>query len=305
MYRQIFIMAGCQDPNTKSSPFWSNGSAIHYLPFILGFIFYHLPYYSLPTFFHSNLVHPLTSPSYQHCYTRIIKYQLWLHTDFILSKQQMFHLETRHSRLLYCYFLFYHFIYVSLLSRYIIPSFVLCTLALKIKLVSHCHLPLTSFCNSSPGNYSLVLKLGPQKEQVAQHISWGQSPIWIHYNLFGHSIQCFSMLSPELNTGIQSNFLLPRQHSMIHYSLFICQFWAPNGLCSSIMESKHIRAVKEPWCWSSRNNALGQMLVKNQQVDQLVAACMDFTTQGMLTETCLSEVFQCLGELTLFIFFHC
>ena len=35
-----------------------------------------------------------------------------------------------------CYFLFYHFIYVSLLSRYIILSFVLCTLVLKINLVS-------------------------------------------------------------------------------------------------------------------------------------------------------------------------
>ena len=126
----------CQDPDTKSSPFWSNGSAIHYLPFILGFIFYYPPYYSLPTSFHSILVCLLISPFYQHCYTWIIKYQLWLHTDFILSKQQMFHLETWHSRLLYCYFLFYHFIYVSLLSRYIILSFVLCTLVLKINLVS-------------------------------------------------------------------------------------------------------------------------------------------------------------------------
>ena len=58
------------------------------------------------------------------------------HSDFILSKQQMFHSETWHSGLLYCYCPFYHFIYVSLLSRYIILSFVLCTLFLKINLVS-------------------------------------------------------------------------------------------------------------------------------------------------------------------------
>ena len=56
--------------------------------------------------------------------------------DFILSKQQMFHLETWHSGLLYCSFLFYHFIYVSLLSRYIILSFVLFTLVLKVSLVT-------------------------------------------------------------------------------------------------------------------------------------------------------------------------
>ena len=122
----------------------SNGSTICYLPFILGFIFYYPPYYLLLTSFHSSLVHSLSSPSYQHCYTWIIKYQLWLHTDFILSKQQMFHSETWHSRLLYCYFLFYHFIYVSLLSRYIILSFVLCTLVLKINLVSPILLLLSS-----------------------------------------------------------------------------------------------------------------------------------------------------------------
>ena len=126
----------CQDPDTKSSPLQSNSSTTHYPSFILGFIFYYLLYYSFLTSFHSSPVHPLISPSYQHCYTWIIKYQLWLHTDFILSKQWMFHLETQHSGLLYCYFLFYHFIYVSLLSRYIILSFVLCTLVLKINFVS-------------------------------------------------------------------------------------------------------------------------------------------------------------------------
>ena len=141
----VATLPGCQDPNTKSSLLWSNSSTIHYLPFILGFIFYYLPYYSLLTSFRSNLVCPLTSPSYQHCYTWIIKYQLWLHTDdFILSKQQMFHSETWHTGLLYYHFLFYHFIYVSLLSRYIILSFVLCTLVLKINLVSPILLLLSS-----------------------------------------------------------------------------------------------------------------------------------------------------------------
>ncbi|KAG6839004.1 hypothetical protein C0991_006648 [Blastosporella zonata] len=42
-------------------------------------------------------------------------------------------------------------------------------------------------------------------------------------------------------------FSLPRQHSMVHYRHLIQEFGAPNGLCSSITESKHIKAVKEPW----------------------------------------------------------
>jgi len=42
-------------------------------------------------------------------------------------------------------------------------------------------------------------------------------------------------------------FSLPRQHSLKHYRHHIENFGAPNGLCSSITESKHITAVKKPW----------------------------------------------------------
>ncbi|KZP05117.1 hypothetical protein FIBSPDRAFT_766326, partial [Athelia psychrophila] len=59
-------------------------------------------------------------------------------------------------------------------------------------------------------------------------------------------------------------------------------FGAPNGLCSSITETKHIRAVKEPWRRSSRFNALGQMLVTNQRLDKLAAMRVDFARRGML-----------------------
>ncbi|KAG1889251.1 hypothetical protein F4604DRAFT_1915119 [Suillus subluteus] len=55
---------------------------------------------------------------------------------------------------------------------------------------------------------------------------------------------------------IVPTFSLPRQHSMIHYVDMIRLFGAPNGLCSLITKSKHIKAVKEPWRWSSRHNAL-------------------------------------------------
>ena len=83
-------------------------------------------------------------------------------------------------------------------------------------------------------------------------------------------------------SGVWKDFLVQRQHALIHYPLLIHLFGAPNGLCLSITESKHIRAVKEPWQWSSWHEALGQMLVTNQWLDQLAAAQSDFTNQGML-----------------------
>lgn len=62
---------------------------------------------------------------------------------------------------------------------------------------------------------------------------------------------------------------LPRQHSLVHYHHLIQQFGAPNGLCSSITESKHRKAVKQPWRRSSGHLALGQMLIINQRLDKL------------------------------------
>ena len=101
-----------------------------------------------------------------------------------------------------------------------------------------------------------------------------------------------------IKTDVQSHFLLPQQHSMAHYYSLIQKFGAPNSLCSSITESKHIRAVKEPWHRSNCNEALGQMLVTNQRLDQLMAAHTDFANQVMLNGTCLSKVIQALGEFS-------
>lgn len=75
---------------------------------------------------------------------------------------------------------------------------------------------------------------------------------------------------------------LPRQHSLKHYRRLIQLFGAPNGLCSSITESRHIKAVKEPYRRSSKHNALGQMLLTNQRLDKLAAARVDFMSRGML-----------------------
>ena len=48
-----------------------------------------------------------------------------------------------------------------------------------------------------------------------------------------------------------AGFSLPRQHSLKHYHKLIRWFGVPNGVCSSITESQHITAVKEPWHWSN------------------------------------------------------
>ena len=59
------------------------------------------------------------------------------------------------------------------------------------------------------------------------------------------------------DAGVQSEgFSLPHQHTLVHYRHHIENFGAPNGLCSSITESKHIVAVKKLWRRLSRHNAL-------------------------------------------------
>jgi len=87
-------------------------------------------------------------------------------------------------------------------------------------------------------------------------------------------------------------FSLPRQHSLKHYHQHIKNFGAPNSLCSSITESKHITTVKKPWHRSSRYEALQQMLTINTRNDKLAAAHVDFLTHGMLQGTCLGEALQ-------------
>ncbi|KAJ6512460.1 hypothetical protein C8R45DRAFT_1206566 [Mycena sanguinolenta] len=67
-------------------------------------------------------------------------------------------------------------------------------------------------------------------------------------------------------TGVRISISLPRQHSMVHYCPSIILFGSPNGLCSSITESKHIKAMLRP----------------NARLDRLAAIRTIFTRQGML-----------------------
>ena len=101
-----------------------------------------------------------------------------------------------------------------------------------------------------------------------------------HLSKFHHEREIFRTVGvrPE-------GFQLPRQHSLVHYRHNITEYGAPNGLCSSITESKHIKAVKEPWRRSNRFKALSQMLVTNQWLDKLAASHVEFKARGMLDRT--------------------
>ncbi|THH31395.1 hypothetical protein EUX98_g2771 [Antrodiella citrinella] len=68
-----------------------------------------------------------------------------------------------------------------------------------------------------------------------------------------------------------SGFALPRQHALVHYVRSIRLFGSPNGLCSSITESKHIVAVKKPWRRSNRHNPLGQIIRTITRLAKLAA----------------------------------
>ena len=98
-------------------------------------------------------------------------------------------------------------------------------------------------------------------------------------------------------SGVRPNgFNLPRSHAAVHYVHLIRAFGAPNGLCSTITESKHIDVVKEPWRWSSHWEVLKQMLTTNSSNDKLEAACVDFASHGMLEGTILEDIHHQLSE---------
>jgi hypothetical protein len=82
---------------------------------------------------------------------------------------------------------------------------------------------------------------------------------------------------------------LPRQHALQHYHQLIEQFGAPNGLSTSVTESMHIDAVKEPWHQSSKYEALGQMLMINQRMDKMAALHAKLVHLGLLNKPLVPE----------------
>ena len=88
---------------------------------------------------------------------------------------------------------------------------------------------------------------------------------------------------------VRDGFALPRQHALSHFVRGIKLFGSPNGLCSSITESRHITAVKRPWRRSSRHNALLQMLRMNTRLSKLAAARVEYGRRGMLNGDLLTS----------------
>ncbi|KAH9846008.1 hypothetical protein C2E23DRAFT_872599 [Lenzites betulinus] len=119
----------------------------------------------------------------------------------------------------------------------------------------------------------------------------------------------FSLLAMEQNlarfhqlrdvfevAGIRPDgFVLPCQHALVHYVRSIQLFGSPNGLCSSITESRHITAVKKPWRSSSRHNSLGQIIRKNTRLSKLAAARVEFGRRNMLYSDVLTHAFLTTG----------
>ena len=90
--------------------------------------------------------------------------------------------------------------------------------------------------------------------------------------------------------GVKGDFIsLPQQHSLLHYIRSIVLFGSPNGLCSSITESKHIKAVKEPWRHSNCYNALVQMLHTICRLDKLALIKSAIAQCGMMDGTTIED----------------
>ena len=97
-----------------------------------------------------------------------------------------------------------------------------------------------------------------------------------------HLKQFHELRNVFIEAGVRTSISLPRQHALMHYASKIECFGSPNGVCSSITESTHITAVKEPWRRSSRNNPLPQMVQTISRLYKLSALRHVFKNRGML-----------------------
>ncbi|KAJ7572018.1 hypothetical protein C8J56DRAFT_809850 [Mycena floridula] len=101
-----------------------------------------------------------------------------------------------------------------------------------------------------------------------------------------------------IESGVRTSISLPRQHALKHFTPSIRLFGSPNGLCSSITESKHIRSVKEPWRRSNHYNALPQMLCTITRMEKMEALRSVLARQGLLVGTTTSYMAQKVPEET-------
>lgn len=86
-----------------------------------------------------------------------------------------------------------------------------------------------------------------------------------------------------ITTGVRKSISLPRQHAFPHFFYKIQLFASPNGTCTSLTESKHIKVVKEPWRRSNRFRALVQMLRIIIRMEKMAAQKRLLTRAGLLS----------------------
>ncbi|KAN0134193.1 hypothetical protein V8E53_007965, partial [Lactarius tabidus] len=104
------------------------------------------------------------------------------------------------------------------------------------------------------------------------------------------AVETFHQLhSVFIETGVRTAISMPCQHALKHFYHAIHLFRSPNGLCSSITESKHIEKVKKPWRRSSQYQALTQMLRMLQHMDKMSALHQHFEGSGMLQGFCFDD----------------
>ncbi|KAF8905959.1 hypothetical protein CPB84DRAFT_1813943 [Gymnopilus junonius] len=80
--------------------------------------------------------------------------------------------------------------------------------------------------------------------------------------------------------GIRASISLPRQHALFHYWPSIQLFGSPNGLCSSITESKHIKAMLQTLTRLSKLAALRQFFVSKGMLAGTTSSYMARTLLG-------------------------
>jgi hypothetical protein len=97
--------------------------------------------------------------------------------------------------------------------------------------------------------------------------------------------------------GVRDDFDLPRQHGLFHFRSNIENYGSPNGLCTTLVESKHRKVIKEPWRRSSHHEPLPQMLKINTRLDQLKACAVAFRKRGQLDESLMTWVLRATGQL--------
>ncbi|THU89828.1 hypothetical protein K435DRAFT_802458 [Dendrothele bispora CBS 962.96] len=103
-------------------------------------------------------------------------------------------------------------------------------------------------------------------------------------------------------TGNNLKALMKNSHILMQYWRTFKStgrlFGAPNGLCLSITESKHIKSVKETWRRASHTDPLSQMLSIITCLDQMTTLQQKFNQQGMLLGTVSWYIVQILKKET-------